>query len=93
MDAKETINQLQSSTVRASIVNIVISVLSIVTVFTGIAFDVEWIKDAINFGITALGSGASIYLSWKAITGRISATKEIEPLPWLEAAKNMKKEK
>lgn len=92
LDATNVINQLQSTTVRAALGAIVVNGLMLVTTFTGITFDVEWIKNILNFGITAFANAATIYLAYRAIKGRIFATKQIEPLPWLEAAKNMKKE-
>ncbi len=91
LNEEKTINQLQSSTVKAALIAIVINVLALVTAFTGVAFDIEMIKTVMEFGITAIVNAASIYLGWKAIKGRIFAENKVEPLPWLEAAKTLKK--
>jgi hypothetical protein len=92
LNEENTINQLQSTTVRTAMIAIVVNVLALVTAFSGVAFDIDLIKTVMEFGLTGVSSVATIYLCWRSIKARISATEKIEPLPWLEAAKNMKKE-
>ncbi len=91
LDPNDTISRLQSGSVRASIIQIVLGVLSIVSVFTGIVFDVEVIKTALENGVTIVTSALSVYLAYKAYKGRVEAQKQIEPLPWRQEIKTLVK--
>lgn len=91
LDPDHTISRLQSGSVRASIIQIVLGVLSIVSVFTGIVFDIEIIKAALENGVTIVTSAFSVYLAWKAYKGRVEAEKQIQPLPWRQEIKTLVK--
>lgn len=93
LDTNETISRLQSSSVRNSLVLIVVNVLALVSVFTGKVFDIDAIKAAMDTWLPLAINAATAYWGWKAYKGRVNATREIEPLPIREEIKSiMKKE-
>ena len=93
MDEKEVISRLQSSTVRSALTLIVVNVLTLVTVFTGKALDIEAIKGAMELWLPIGINLLSVGLGWRAYKGRVNAEKKIEPLPWKDELKSLKKEK
>lgn len=77
MDENDTIKALQSSTFKAALTSFILSALTLVTVFTGIVFDVEFIKAMLEAGITMIPALATMWLAYKAMRGRMAATKPI----------------
>ena len=78
LDNEETITRLQSTTVRSAIVLIVINVLTLIATFTGRTFDIDAIKSALDTWLPIAIQIASAWFGWKAYTGRVNATKQIE---------------
>lgn len=93
LNTDETISRLQSSTVQSALKLVVINIAVLVVTFTGITMDIEAIKSMtetwLPLGINVL----SAYWGYKAITGRVSATSTIQPLPWREEIASIKKDK
>lgn len=79
LDENETIEKLQSSTVRAALIAMIINILTLFGIFTGKVFDIEAIKQGLELGLPAIINIATVYLGWKAYKGRVSADKKIDP--------------
>lgn len=78
LDEQDTITRLQSSTVRAALVLIIINVLTLIATFTGKTFDIDAIQNALNTWLPIAIQIASAWFGWKAYSGRVSATQKIE---------------
>ncbi len=71
------ISPMQSATIKAAITAIAINAVTLIAVFTGKTFDIETIKTAIDYGVPMAVNALSMYYGWKAIKGRINATKVV----------------
>lgn len=69
----ETKTLLQSSTVRNSIVGLVISILTLITAVTGKVFDIAMIQSVIEQGWALVPFFFTAYTSFRAIIGRKNA--------------------
>jgi membrane protein implicated in regulation of membrane protease activity len=78
MDENDTIKALQSSTFKAALTSFILSALTLVTVFTGVVFDIAFIKAMLEAGITMIPALATMWLAYKAMRGRMATTKQIE---------------
>lgn len=63
----------QSVTIRNSLVGLLVSVVTLVTAFTGKTWDIEWIKQAIEQGWALLPTAILAWTSFRSIIGRKKA--------------------
>lgn len=78
MDELNTITPLQSKTIRAALWGIAFNALTLVTLATGKAFDIDAIQHALDYGVTMAVNAASIWYGYKAIRARMNATAVIK---------------
>ena len=91
LDPNDTISRLQSGSVRNAIVLIVVNVLVLVSAIAGKVFDVDAIKEAMEFWLPQVINALTVYWGWRAYKGRVEAQKQIEPLPWKDEIKTLVK--
>jgi len=72
-----SITPLQSDTIKAALKAIAVNGIALLTIFTGKAFNVDAINQAIDLGVPMIINGISMYYAYRAIQGRINATKTI----------------
>lgn len=89
LDKENTINQLQSATTRAAIVQVVIGVLTLITAFTGVIFDIESIKAAMEMWLPIATGILTTWYGVKGYKGRIAAESKVVAQPWKTAVKSI----
>jgi hypothetical protein len=78
VDDINTIAPLQSATIRAALKAIALNAVTLLTLATGKAFDIDAIQDALDYGVTMAINAASIWYGYKAIRARMNATAVIK---------------
>lgn len=79
MDELNTITPLQSDTIKAALKAIAMNAVTLITLATGKAFDIDAIQHALDYGVTMAINAASIWYGYRAIRARIGATQIIKP--------------
>ena len=74
MDELNTITPLQSDTIKAALKAIAFNAVTLITLATGKAFDIDAINSALDQGAGLVINLVSIYYGWRAYRGRMNAT-------------------